>query len=510
MNHRTTKKLRLGALTATAAMIGSVAIAGSGEAAVSTDTTALRSAVTVEGVRAHQQAFQEIADANGGTRQAGTGGHEESVAYVQGLLDDAGYLTQLQPFEYERAQLVGSSFAQTEPSPAPYVYGDDYLEMEGRGSATAPVTGVDLDLGVDASTSGCEAEDFTGFPAGNIALVRRGTCAFADKADNAFDAGASGVIIFNQGNGDPVANADRFDLFAGTLGEGIRDLPVISTDHALGVELANTPDLVVSLSVDIQVDQVTTMNLLADTPTGRADRTVVVGGHLDSVGEGPGINDNGSGTAAILETALQMSVLDIEPENRVRFAFWSGEEDGLLGSIFYVNSLTKTEIKGTALNLNFDMVGSPNAVNFVYDGDGDAFGTAGPNGSALIESVFQSFFAAESANTEPSEFDGRSDYLGFIEAGIPAGGLFTGAEGIKTTEQAALFGGTAGIAYDPCYHEACDTFANVSLETLHLMSDAIAHATLTFADTTSAVNGTAKGHGKGKIDMEQQGAKVRR
>ena len=139
----------------------------------------------------------------------------------------------------------------------------------------------------------------------------------------------------------------------------------------------------------------TTENLLADTPTGRTDRTVVVGGHLDSVGEGPGINDNGSGTAAILETALQMAELGITPENRVRFAFWSGEEDGLLGSDFYVSQLTKREIKGTAVNLNFDMVGSPNAVNFVYDGDGDALGVSGPNGSGLVEDVFTDFFTSQ-------------------------------------------------------------------------------------------------------------------
>jgi Zn-dependent M28 family amino/carboxypeptidase len=223
------------------------------------------------------------------------------------------------------------------------------------------------------------------------------------------------------------------------------------------------------------------------------------------VREGPGINDNGSGTGAILETALQMAELGIEPENRVRFAFWSGEEDGLIGSSHYVSQLTAREVKETSLNLNFDMIGSPNAVNFVYDGNGDALGIAGPNGSGTIEDVFTAFFASQDEPTEPTDFDGRSDYFGFIEAGIPAGGLFTGAEGIKSAEQATLFGGTAGVAYDPCYHAACDDIDNLDEETLDIMSDAVAHATLAFAETTSAVNGTRKGKATGQIDWEYKG-----
>ncbi|WP_296665479.1 M28 family peptidase [Demequina sp.] len=491
-------------MAVTAAVGAGLAFAAPAQAAVVIDTEDLRAAVTVDGVRAHQSALQSIADNNGGTRQAGTAGHEASVDYMQALLDDAGYATWTQEFEYERATLVGSTFEQISPVAAPYLYGADYLEMEGSGDATATVTGVDLVVGDPASsTSGCEASDFAGFPAGDIALIQRGTCSFESKVLNATAAGASGVIIFNQGNGD-----GRTGLFAGTLGDTFADIPVISAPFDLGTTLAATEDLVVHLEVDLQIDTVVTENLLADSPTGRTDRTVVVGGHLDSVGEGPGINDNGSGTAAILETALQIAALDIPLENRVRFAFWSGEEDGLLGSSYYVSQLSKSEIKGTALNLNFDMVGSPNAVNFVYDGDGSAFGTKGPVGSALIEGVFTDFFDSEDAPTAPSGFDGRSDYLGFIEAGIPAGGLFTGAEGLKTAAEAELFGGTAGVAYDPCYHQACDTFDNVSLETLDIMSDAIAHATLTFAETTSAVNGTAKGKGLGhnKTEAEFRGS----
>ena len=182
--------------------------------------------------------------------------------------------------------------------------------------------------------------------------------------------------------------------------------------------------------------------------------------------------------------------------NTVRFAWWSAEESGLVGSTNYVNSLSPAELDRIALYLNFDMVGSPNFVRFVYDGSGD-IGPTGPAGSAEIEDVFNGYFAANGLATEPTPFDGRSDYQAFINNLIPAGGLFTGAEGTKSAAQAAIFGGTAGAPYDPCYHQACDTFANNSDVVLDQMSDAIAHATITFAQNTSLVNGVP---GKGNFN----------
>lgn len=510
MNPRRSNRTRAGAVSA-AALASTLVLSSTVHAAVKTDTRPLRDAVTVAGVMDHLEAFQAIANANGGNRQAGTSGHDESVDYVEDLLDAAGYVTTRQEFTYERADFTGSSLAMTAPTAQTYTLGTDYYPMDfsGGGTASAPVTAVDINLTGDrASTSGCETADFAGFPAGNIALIQRGSCNFSVKADNAIAAGASAVIVFNQGNVDP--DDDRLSLFGGTLDPPVRSIPVVSTSFEQGLTWANTPGLVLSITLQITLEQVVTENLLADTPTGRTDRTVVVGGHLDSVGEGPGINDNGSGTAAMLETALQMADLKITPENRVRFAFWSGEEDGLLGSDYYVSQLTKREIKGTALNLNFDMVGSVNSVNFVYDGDGDSLGTSGPNGSALIEDTFTDFFSSQGEESDPTDFDGRSDYFAFINAGIPAGGLFTGAEGIKSAQQAADYGGTAGLPYDPCYHAACDTLANVDRTTLGLMADAIAHATLLFAETTSAVNGTDKGNGTGTVDWKFKGSQALR
>ena len=357
------------------------------------------------------------------------------------------------------------------------------------------MTPVDLVLPPGAqdntSTSGCEASDFDGFPMGNIALIQRGTCTFRIKADNAVAAGASAAIIFNEGQ------QGRTDVIFGTLDPPQVAIPILDASFEVGNELAGlaAEGLVVRAAADVHVEQRTTSNVIADSPTGRADRVVMVGAHLDSVDEGPGINDNGSGSAAILETAVQLAEWG-DTRNAVRFAFWGAEESGLIGSQFWVDSLTRQQRNDVELYLNFDMVGSPNFVRFVYDGDGSAFGVKGPSGSGHIEDTFTSFFASGDLASEPTEFDGRSDYDAFINAGIPAGGLFTGAEGIKTAEEAAIYGGTAGDAYDPCYHLACDTFDNVSLVGLDQMSDAIAHATLTYAMTTSSVNGTAKASSK--------------
>ncbi len=471
-----------------------------------TDTSDLRDGVTLEGIRAHQEAFQDIADDNGGTRQAGTSGHVESAAYVAGLLTNAGYVVSFQEFSYDSFVENGPAvLEQISPDSVAYGVDIDFATMSYSGSedVTAILEAVDLDLPPSSSsTSGCEASDFDDFTAGNIALIQRGTCSFALKAQNAEAAGAIGVIIFNEGNTD-----DRVGLLFGTLGaDADVTVPVVGSTFALGEALSDLDGIRVRLAVDATTDTIETYNVLADTPTGRTDRIVVAGGHLDSVAEGPGINDNGSGTAALLETALQMAALDIKPRNMVRFAFWSGEEDGLVGSQYYVDQLSAKEVKRHALNLNFDMIGSPNFVRFIYDGDGSATGTAGPNGSNVVESVFESYFESQGLATEPTAFDGRSDYGPFIDVGIPAGGLFTGAEEIKTEEQADVFGGTAGEALDPCYHQECDTFDNNSNEALDQMSDAVAHSVLTFAETTSSVNGTTKGNG-GQPDMERKGAR---
>jgi Zn-dependent M28 family amino/carboxypeptidase len=264
------------------------------------------------------------------------------------------------------------------------------------------------------------------------------------------------------------------------------------------------------VSVRIKVDGfinagVTTNNIIAETPGGRADRVVVVGGHLDSVYSGPGINDDGSGVSTMLETAEQMQALGITPVNKVRFIFFSGEEQGLLGSDYYVSQLTKKEVQKIQVMLDFDMLASPNFARLIYDGNGDEQGFAGPNGSGQIEQVFKKFWDSQNLKYETIPFDGRSDYDAFTQVGIPAGGIFAGAEDIKTAEQQVLYGGTAGVALDKCYHQLCDDLTNINDTGLDQHSDAAVHAILTFAQTTSAVNGTDKGSSKAAKSYDWHG-----
>lgn len=459
--------------------------------AVGVDSSKLRTAVTVPNIRAHQAALQAIANANNGERTSGTPGFDASAAYVKSTLKAAGYTVTQIPFSFpffkENSPPV---FERTAPLPQVFVEGSDFSTMEysGSGDVTRLVKnagGFVLPPTPDpSSASGCAAADFAGFTSGSIALVQRGTCTFFAKATNAKAAGAVAVIIFNEGN------PGRTDNFGGTLG-GEVGIPVLSASHALGVALS-TGGPTVHIKTDTTIETKNTSNLMAETAAGRSDRVVVVGAHLDSVPGGAGIQDNGSGSSGILEIALQMKKLNIKPVNKVRFMWFGAEEAGLLGSENYVASLTARQKRDIALNLNFDMIASPNYVRFVYDGDGSDTPDAGPNGSATIEDVFAKYFAKAGLPFEATAFDGRSDYGPFIDAGIPAGGLFTGAEELKTAEEAVIYGGTAGVALDHCYHQACDDYANNNELVFEQMGDAAADAVLQFAMTTSAVKGTSK------------------
>jgi Zn-dependent M28 family amino/carboxypeptidase len=504
------KRWFLAAALVLAAILTAVPAATS---AVPANSTALRQAVTTTGILKHEQKFNgfaqdSVAAFGHPTRVDGSVGFTESVNYVVNKLTSYGYTPVVQNFTFDRwEETAAPVFAQTAPTATTYVEGTDFLTMEysGSGDVTAQVVPTN-DIIIPSpggSTSGCEAADFPASVSGKIALIQRGTCTFRQKADNAQAAGAIGVIIFNEGN------AGRTAVFGGTLSPPQMTLPVIGTSFAVGNELYTTAGATVHIAVQAHVLTTQSANVTADT-TGRADRTIVVGGHLDSVTAGPGINDNGSGSSSILEIAKQMKALGINPTNRVRFAWWGGEEFGLLGSEYYVSHLTKSQLQDIMLNLNFDMVASPNFVRFVYDGDGSGTGTKGPNGSGNIEKVFNDYFASQQLATAPTPFDGRSDYGPFIDRGIPAGGLFTGAEGIKTAAEAAVYGGTAGVAYDHCYHQLCDNFGNLNTTALDQMSDAIADAVLQFAMTTSDVNGTAKASTKATASTLFSGSHLRK
>ncbi|MCC8243544.1 M28 family peptidase [Saccharothrix luteola] len=477
----------------------------------------LTKAVTLDGVLRHLDAFQAIADTHG-DRAAGRPGYRASVDYVVDTLTTAGYTPTVQQFDFPYTE-EKSELEQLAPVPTTYVVDRDFTRNNFTptfvGEAAAPAYPVDVVIPPgptpNSNSSGCEAADFFGFPIGGIALLQRGTCGFAQKTLNAQAAGASGVVLFNEGQPGRTGLSTPIGDTPGLA------IPVVFATYAVGEALATNVPRIVRVKVDFFSEPRPAWNVFAESHEGSADNTVMAGAHLDSVQAGAGINDNGTGSAALLETAVQMA--KVKTDNLVRFAWWGAEEEGLLGSEHYVATLPQAELDRIALYLNFDMVGSPNYFNGVYDGDNSS-GTAPPGfippGSAEIEDVFEKFYADRGVPSEDTEFSGRSDYGPFIQVGIPAGGLFTGAEGIKTAAQAARYGGVADVAFDPCYHQPCDSLTpvddgadpalyaqldavydlrgNVNAVALDVNSDAIATAVITFAFDTPTVKSVRKSH----------------
>ena len=481
----------------------------------------LRQAVTVPGILEHENAFQDIAEFTGGNRLSGAPGYDASARYVADRAEAAGLEVSTQEFDYALGALAdytppvlsvvsGGPARAFVPGIGGTLFSDgDFGSMlaSPSGDLTRPVWAADIDLDpatAASNTSGCQAADYTGMPQGAIVLLQAGTsCSLGTKFFGAQQLGAGAIVFFNAAGGTWVnVTGTAIPSVAATL----------DTAAALanGAERGST-GLTARLKVDWRPGTYPTSNVIAETRDGDPDSVIVVGAHLDSVGVGPGINDNGSGSATILEIAEQLR--KVKPRNKIRFIWFGAEEHGLLGSEAYVDSLPQSERDKIAAMLNFDMVGSPNFVRFVYDGDlSDSEPPEGgaPPASAEIEELFLDYFESQGLETEPTAFDGRSDYGPFIFAGIPAGGLFTGAEEIKTEEQAAIYGGTAGEPYDPCYHLGCDDIDNLDHTALDQMSDAAAHATITLAQTkrlfpstaTGAKTGTGAGATGGHLDLE--------
>ncbi|GAA0398075.1 M28 family metallopeptidase [Streptomyces luteireticuli] len=436
---------------------------------------------SAKGAYRHLKAFQGIADANGGNRAAGTPGHEASSAYVYKLLKQAGYRVSYQDFTIWDAKTTTEKLSVLSPDPR------ELKVTAGRLSPSTPAAGIQAQIAVAkvSDKPGCTPDDYTSDTfTGKIALIKRGVCSYAEKQAAAAKAGAIGAIIYNHSGTAPAR--PRFDKPADgkipTAGISLAD------GEALTAAAKKGP---VKLSLTIQQQHIpkTTRNVIAETRGGDANHVVSLGSHLDSVPEGPGINDNGSGSAGLLEVALKLARHTQHPTNKVRFAWWSGEELGLLGSDFYVKQLTPEQRKKIALYLNFDMIASPNAAELVYDGDdSDHTGSGpGPKGSAEIEKLITDYLDRKHKPHEGTDFDGRSDYGPFIEAGIPAGGTFTGAEGIKTAAQAEKFGGKAGVAYDPNYHAKGDNLKNIDLKYFDTNIDVIAHAVGIYAHDLSSL-----------------------
>ncbi|KAK8103606.1 Zn-dependent exopeptidase [Apiospora kogelbergensis] len=431
----------------------------------------LQELVRLEDLLAGSQTLQDIADANGGNRAFGGGGHNATVDWLYDTLSATGYFDVVkQPF----VELFSAGSATLSGAGGTKQYTADILTY------TAGTGGQTLSRPVVAVANlGCDAADY---PAGdaikdNIALVQRGTCDFSTKASLAKAAGAAAAIVYNNVPGD----------VSGTLGkQSDANAPIVGIPQdegaAILAALASGP-VVLDLSIESIIENRTNYNVIAETKLGDKDNVLVLGGHSDSVYAGPGINDDGSGTVGVWAVAKALAGFRVK--NAVRFAFWGAEEYGKLGSFYYVKQLNKTEAEIAKIRayLNFDMIASPNYVYGIYDGDGSAFNFSGPAGSDQIERDFEDFFKANNLPSVPSVFSGRSDYAGFIENGIPSGGLFTGAEVLKTAEEAAL----PAPPYDANYHQAGDTVANLDHDAYLFNTKAIANSVAKYAMSWSSL-----------------------
>ncbi|WP_207957366.1 M28 family metallopeptidase [Streptomyces sp. YIM 98790] len=456
---------------------------------------------SAENTMRHLYAWQAMADEHGGNRAAGAPGHDASAEYAGRLLEAAGYDVTYQYFDFEYRETLAESLRQLTPAER------DIEIIAMSYTASTPVGGIEGQLAAtpvdEDDTNGCEPEDFAdGDFTGRIALIKRGGCTFALKQQNAAAAGAVAAIVYNNTEGP----------LNGTLGGPEETaLPTGGITQEEGEALAAglaEGEVTVALELRELRETRTTPNVIAETPGGDPDNVVMVGAHLDSVPEGPGINDNASGSGGVLETALQLAKADRHGKapNKVRFALWSAEEFGLLGAEHYVSELTEEEREAIALYLNFDMIASPNYGIFVYDGDGsEGQSDPGPEGSAQIEYAINTFLDGKGKHPRPTAFSGRSDYGPFIEVGIPSGGTFTGAEGLKTEAQVELWGGEAGVAYDVCYHAECDDIDNINMAAFETNVDVIAYLVGIYAWSTDSLGQEVPAAGPADPETAAQG-----
>jgi len=441
----------------------------------------LSSKIYVNNIMNHLNSLQSIAQSHNQTRAAVTAGYNASVDYVYKQLTEAGYTPILHTFSITSSVMTSTpTLIMNTPKTITYRFNSDFYVASGASSGTITQAKI-----YQVPNFGCVDTDFTNFPTGSVAVISRSppedivnstldSCSIMQKANLSLSRGAVGVIVYNDGS-----LPSRLAAFQASL-QGVLPIPVFTTSFLVGDHIA-CYNAEVSMSLATATYTVDTNNIIAETSNGDKNNVVVIGAHLDSVPAGPGINDDGSGSATVLEIALQVARngwQHFANPNALRFCWWSGEELGLLGSTAYVRALQRNDsyetigdITQIAAYLNFDMIGSPNFVRGVLNGSSSQNAI---EGCTRIQRMFEEDLETSlGANTyEPTGFGPpyRSDYGPFVTAGIPGGGLFTGAEVIKDVEQRSRYGGLAGVAFDPCYHLACDTTDNIDQGVLEQFS----------------------------------------
>ncbi|EAU80818.1 leucine aminopeptidase 1 [Coprinopsis cinerea okayama7 len=435
------------------------------------DSRALQRLVTRRALVRHARKLQSFAELSPRqpNRAFGSPGHNATIEYIKELLDKTGYYdTRYESLPYTYSE--SSSNFRIESGESVEALPTKSFFYAPSGNVSAPLVALE--------EFGCLPEHFPESVAGKIVLIERGECIYGIKVALAGAANAAGVIVYNDVDAE---------FAGGSLGGVSRPegpyVPVGSISGLNGRRLKARLDygeeILGHLDAFGLVEERWSSNLIAESKYGDKNNVVFSGSHADSVPAGPGINDDGSGTIANLEVALQLT--NFRLNNAVRFAWWTAEEFGLVGSTYHIRNASPSYLSKIALYLNFDMIASPNSGFFIYDGDGDTFQRPGPEGSAQIERLYEDYYRERKLKSAPSNFTGRSDYGPFLEVGIPAGGVFTGHEGVKTKEGVEWWGGQEGVVYDQCYHAVCDTFDNLRLETFEVNAQAVAHGIATYS-----------------------------
>jgi aminopeptidase Y len=433
------------------------------------DSEALQAKIHGKNLLARAEDLYKLAelsfhDYNHPTRVIGSAGHAATLEYIYATIQKLGsyYNISEQSFPAYSGNVYESRL----------ILADEVIANASAMSLTPPTKDNEPVYGdvVLVANSGCSASDYPEAVKDNIAFVQRGKCGFGDKSTLAGRAGAKAAVIYNNEKGAlhgtmGTPNDDQIATF------GISDEEAEKTLKKL--KAGKSVDAIAY--IDGEVKTIHTLNIVAQTAQGDPDNCVMLGAHSDSVPEGPGINDDGSGSLSLLEVATHLTEYDVN--NCVRFAWWAAEEEGLVGSDFYAASLSPAENEKVRLFMDYDMMGSPNFAYQIYNATNDA----SPVGSEELRDLYVDWYKAHNLSYTFIPFDGRSDYDGFIRAGIPAGGIATGAEGIKTKEEAKQFGGKAGDWYDPCYHQLCDDVGNVNVTAWEVNTRLIAHSVATYA-----------------------------
>jgi len=434
--------------------------AGTCDTQVNDTAAKLLPCITTSDLMNHMQQFEDIAVANPGpdghpSRNSGEPGYLASVMYVKNLMDAAGYTTHIQQYTFPYFAFKAiPAMSEVSPTAQTFTLGVDFDAGQAAGVSTAPVQpagGIQIPPGPTASSSssGCTAGDFSGFTSGDIALIQRGTCNFGVKVQNAVNAGASGVIIFNEGQ---PGRTDRmgFSIQDANNNVFIPNVPVVFTTFALGAQLyadAQTGTLpVVTLAVPAEVDPLRAdYNLIADSPGGDKNHTVVIDAHLDAI-YGEGMLDNASGSATILEIAQLMK--NVNPTNHLRFIWFGGEELGLLGSKFYVNNLSSTDASHIGYDLDADVTATPNYTLGILDPMAHDLFSSSTTANTFPNRVYKASLVARDAGVaylnsqnQNHEFFSPTgtDAFEFNSIGVPASGVLTGQDCCKTQAQVDLF-----------------------------------------------------------------------